>query len=71
MSLLKTTNRVLITGGAHRLGALLCRQFASAGWQVWCHFQSSANAAELLRRELLQQGLSIHTVQADLGRFTA
>jgi len=67
MSLLKTTNRVLITGGAHRLGALLCRQFASAGWQVWCHFQSSANAAELLRRELLQQGLSIHTVQADLA----
>jgi NAD(P)-dependent dehydrogenase (short-subunit alcohol dehydrogenase family) len=58
---------VLITGGAHRLGALLCRSFAGAGWEVWCHYQRSATAANLLRDELRQQGLSIQTIQADLA----
>lgn len=58
---------VLITGGAQRLGAVLSRCFAQAGWQVWCHYQHSGAAAEALRTELAQQGLLIHTVQADLA----
>lgn len=58
---------VLITGGAQRLGAMLCRCFASAGWSVWCHYQRSGADAEALRTNLGQQGLLIHTVQADLA----
>ena len=58
---------VLITGGAQRLGAMLCRSFASAGWSVWCHYHRSGAAAESLRTNLAQQGLMIHTVQADLA----
>ncbi|MDR3371353.1 SDR family NAD(P)-dependent oxidoreductase [Rhodoferax sp.] len=58
---------VLITGGAQRLGSMLCRCFATAGWDVWCHYQQSSSAAELLRNELEQQGFSIHTIQADLA----
>ncbi|APW45579.1 SDR family NAD(P)-dependent oxidoreductase [Rhodoferax antarcticus] len=58
---------VLITGGAHRLGSMLCRCFAKAGWDVWCHYQRSSSAAELLRYELEQQGFSIRTIQADLA----
>ncbi len=63
----QTTRRVLITGGAQRLGALLTRSFATAGWEVWCHYQRSASAAERLRDDLQQQGLSIHTIMADLA----
>lgn len=59
--------RVLITGGAHRLGALLCTQFAQAGWEVWCHYQRSAAAAEALCAELRTQGYEAHAIAADLA----
>lgn len=58
--------RVLITGGAHRLGALLCTQFAQAGWEVWCHYQRSAAAAQALCAELRGQGLKAQAIAADL-----
>lgn len=59
---------VLVTGGAHRLGALLCQQFAQAGWAVWCHYQRSASAAQALCESLRQAGHWAHAVQADLGQ---
>ena len=59
---------VLITGGALRLGAALCRAFAQAGWQVWCHHQRSAEAARALQVELQAQGADVRLVQADLGQ---
>ncbi len=59
--------RVLVTGGAHRLGALLCTQFAQAGWEVWCHYQRSAEAAETLCAGLRGQGHAAQAIQADLG----
>lgn len=62
--------RVLITGGALRLGARLCEAFGRAGWQVFCHYHRSREAAEALRGRLLAQGLSVELVSADLGDDT-
>jgi NAD(P)-dependent dehydrogenase (short-subunit alcohol dehydrogenase family) len=62
-----TLQRVLVTGGAHRLGALICTQFARAGWEVWCHYQRSANAALALCADLGAQGHEAHAVHADLA----
>jgi len=59
--------RVLVTGGAHRLGALICQQFAQAGWQVWCHAQRSVPAAQALCDQIIAQGGQARTVQADLA----
>ncbi|MEN9624711.1 MAG: Glucose 1-dehydrogenase 4 [Pseudomonadota bacterium] len=59
--------QVLVTGGAHRLGAEIVRQFAAAGWRVWCHYQSSATAAQALQAELGAQGAFVELVQADLA----
>jgi NAD(P)-dependent dehydrogenase (short-subunit alcohol dehydrogenase family) len=59
--------RVLVTGGAHRLGALLCRQFAHAGWEVWCHYQRSADAANALVDFLRSEGFQAYSVHADLS----
>jgi NAD(P)-dependent dehydrogenase (short-subunit alcohol dehydrogenase family) len=59
--------RVLITGGAQRLGALLCRAFAHAGWDVWCHYQRSGELAHALVEELRSAGFSAYAVQADLA----
>ena len=59
--------QVLVTGGARRLGALLCRQFAQAGWQVWCHYQHAEATAQALCAELRQLGVQAHPIQADLA----
>jgi NAD(P)-dependent dehydrogenase (short-subunit alcohol dehydrogenase family) len=61
------TRRVLVTGGAHRLGALLCTAFAQNGWEVWCHYHQSAQAAESLCRGLQTQGFSAHAIGADMA----
>ncbi len=62
--------QVLITGGAHRLGALLCQAFAQDGWRVWCHAQRSVTAAEALCQQLVAQGGQAQVVQADLASDT-
>jgi NAD(P)-dependent dehydrogenase (short-subunit alcohol dehydrogenase family) len=62
-----STKRVLITGGAQRLGALLCRAFAHAGWEVWCHYQRSGDLAHALVAELRDAGFSAYAVHADLA----
>ena len=60
--------QVLVTGGAHRLGAEIVRQFAAAGWRVWCHYQRSADAAKALQSELKAAGGHVECVQADLAQ---
>jgi short-subunit dehydrogenase len=60
--------QVLVTGGAHRLGAEIVRQFAAAGWRVWCHYQRSSDAAKALQAELQSQGTLVELVQADLAQ---
>lgn len=62
------TDRVLITGGAQRLGAELVRAFAGAGWEVWCHYQHSDTQANALRAELRDAGQTVHLARADLSR---
>lgn len=59
-------NRVLVTGGAHRLGAQVVRCFSQAGWQVWCHYGKSAEAAQSLAGELNGLGQDVRTIHADL-----
>ena len=61
-------DRILVTGGAQRLGAELVRAFAQAGWEVWCHYQHSARHASELQNELQQTGASVNLIQADLSR---
>ena len=58
---------VLITGGARRLGAELCRAFATAGWRVFCHYSSSQADARALQEELRARGSAVELVQAELA----
>ena len=62
------TKRVLITGGAMRLGAALCETFAQAGWEVLCHYRSGEAQALALCQQLRQQGLVASAVYADLAQ---
>jgi NAD(P)-dependent dehydrogenase (short-subunit alcohol dehydrogenase family) len=59
--------RVLVTGGAQRLGARICRAFAHAGWEVWCHYNLAQGPALTLCDELSAAGWAARPVHADLG----
>ena len=62
---------VLVTGGAQRLGAVLCAAFVRAGWRVVCHYQSSHAQALDLQQRLRGQGAWVELVQADLADAAA
>jgi pteridine reductase len=47
-----TQKTVLVTGGAVRIGAEICRTFAKAGWQVAIHCRNSVEQARKLVAEL-------------------
>jgi len=58
---------VLITGGAKRVGAAVCRRLHAAGANLMLHYRASAGEARLLQAELNhQRENSVALIQADL-----
>jgi len=58
---------VLITGGAKRVGAAICRRLHGAGANLMLHYRESAGEARLLQAELNHQRKdSVALIQADL-----
>jgi NAD(P)-dependent dehydrogenase (short-subunit alcohol dehydrogenase family) len=53
----------IVTGGAKRIGAALCRALAEDGWHLLIHYNRSAADAEALAQELGEAA----TVSADLS----
>ncbi|HEY6870760.1 MAG TPA: SDR family NAD(P)-dependent oxidoreductase, partial [Novosphingobium sp.] len=62
-----TRPAVLITGGGQRIGALVARRFAAAGWHVVIHCGHSAHIAQALADSLP----SAEVVQCDLRDLPA
>lgn len=58
---------VLVTGGAHRVGAVLVRRFAGAGHRVVIHHRSSVAAAADLCDAVCAGGGEAMVVAADLA----
>ena len=46
------TNKVLITGGAQRIGKALVKHFHQIGWKIIFHYRSSKSEAESIKEEL-------------------
>ncbi len=58
---------MLITGGAKRVGAAICRRLHAAGARLMLHYRSSAGEARLLQAELNgARADSVALIQADL-----
>ena len=71
--MLNTNSKVaLVTGGARRIGAELCRALHEAGYDVALHYRSSSSAANALADDLngLRDG-SVTCFRADLGARSA
>jgi len=68
-----TINKVvLITGGAKRVGAAICKALHAQGAQLMIHYNTSANEARALQAELnLIRGNSVAIVQGDLLNIDA
>ena len=61
---------VLITGGAHRVGAATARRLHAAGARLMVHYRSSEAAAQALQAELnAVRADSVALVQADLLQY--
>lgn len=57
----------LITGAAHRIGAVTARQLHAEGMNILLHYRNSRQAAEALQNELnALRADSVHLIQADL-----
>ncbi|MGH8757729.1 MAG: SDR family NAD(P)-dependent oxidoreductase, partial [Burkholderiales bacterium] len=57
----------MITGGARRVGAAICRNLHSHGASIMVHYRSSAKEARALQAELnLKRADSVALIQADL-----
>ncbi|MBN4050470.1 pteridine reductase [Gammaproteobacteria bacterium AH-315-M22] len=61
----------LVTGGAQRIGAALCRHLHDAGYNVLIHYRNSAQAASELAKELNNiRPKSAHGIPANLLEIT-
>jgi enoyl-[acyl-carrier protein] reductase III len=58
--------RAVVTGGTRGVGRALSLQLARAGAEVLANYVRDVRAAETLQEEAAGEGLSLHTVRADL-----
>ena len=60
--------RALVTGGAIRIGAVLCRELAAMGLDVAVHYRTSAAAAARTAADCRAHGVRAEPVAGDLMR---
>lgn len=58
----------LVTGGAKGIGAAICRELASAGYDVVINYLSSKEKAEALAKELTSLGVKSFSYQCDVSQ---
>ena len=63
--------RVLVTGGAKRLGKYLCEAFAAKGDSVVVHYNASSHEADELIHTLRAHGTDACSVQKNLSDITS
>ena len=62
------TDWVLVTGAAHRLGREIALAFATAGWNLLCHYRTSLAGAESTQAAVRALGRECLLVPGDLAR---
>ncbi len=60
------SERVLVTGASKRLGALICYELASNGYDLYIHYRTSKKEAEQVREACQKMGVNAEIIGGDL-----
>ena len=63
--------RALVTGATGGLGMELCKNLAEKGCDIFLHYNSNNQKAEILNQELLKSGIKTTMIQADFSQEKA
>ena len=63
-------NKIIITGGATRIGAAIARKLSGPKKEILIHYNKSKSKAESLKKELEINGTKVYLVKADLSKET-
>ena len=61
-------NKIIITGGANRIGAAIARKLSGSGVEIVIHYNKSKSNAEKLKKELSRNSTKVHLVKGDLSK---
>ena len=64
-----TAKKIIITGGATRIGAAIANSLANYETVITIHYNKSKNNALKLKKKLENLGGKIHLIKADLNNF--
>ena len=59
--------KIIITGGATRIGAAIAKKLSGPNKEILIHFNKSKTKAEILKKELSQNGTKVYLVKGDLS----
>ena len=60
--------KIIITGGATRIGAAIARKLSSSNVEIVIHFNKSKSKAEKLKKELQNKGAKVYLIKGDLSK---
>ena len=63
------TKKIVITGGANRIGRSIALELASYDTEIVIHYLKSFTAAKKLKVELENLGSIVHLLKADLNNL--
>ncbi len=62
--------KIIITGGATRMGAAIARKLSGPNIEILIHYNKSKLKAEKLKKELSSKGTKVYLVKGDLNKET-
>jgi len=62
------TNKIIITGGAARIGAAIAKKLSGPGVEIVIHYNKSKVNAEKLKKELSKDSTKVYLVKGDLSK---
>ncbi len=60
--------KIIITGGATRIGAAIAKKLSGPNKEILIHFNKSKLKAEKLKKELSNDGTKVYLVKGDLSK---
>ena len=61
-------NKIIITGGATRMGAAIAKKLSGSGVEIVIHYFKSKSRAEKLKKELTKNKTRVYLIKGDLSK---